>query len=163
MREFTQAGVELVGAPAPEGTAEVVEVLAAALDAAGLNRAVIGLGDADLYRQLLDRAGRRRRRAGAVLEKLATHDLVGLEAERRAVDGISDEQCETLVRLTQLRGGHEVLDEARGLGGERRRAGHGPHPGTFDALGAAAPASGSRSTSGCCATSATTRRDPRGL
>ena len=27
MREFTQAGVELVGAPAPEGTAEVVEVL----------------------------------------------------------------------------------------------------------------------------------------
>ena len=48
MREFTQAGVELVGAPAPEGTVEVVEVLAAALDAAGLTRAVIGLGDADL-------------------------------------------------------------------------------------------------------------------
>ena len=44
MREFTQAGVELIGAPAPEGTAEVVEVLAAALDAAGLSRAVIGLG-----------------------------------------------------------------------------------------------------------------------
>ena len=54
MREFTQAGVELVGVTAPEGTAEVVEVLAAALDAAGLTRAVIGLGDADLYRQLLE-------------------------------------------------------------------------------------------------------------
>src|SRR3712207_290293 len=53
MREFTQAGVELIGVPAPEGTAEVVEVLAAALDAAGLTRAVIGLGDADLYKQLL--------------------------------------------------------------------------------------------------------------
>ena len=36
MREFTQAGVELIGAPAPEGTAEVIEVLSAALDAAGL-------------------------------------------------------------------------------------------------------------------------------
>ena len=35
MREFTQAGVELIGAPAPEGTAEVIEVLSAALDAAG--------------------------------------------------------------------------------------------------------------------------------
>ena len=49
----SQAGVELVGAEAPEGTAEVIEVLAAALDAVGLTRAVIGLGDADLYRQLL--------------------------------------------------------------------------------------------------------------
>src|SRR5688572_24633228 len=57
MREFRQAGVELIGAEAPEGTAEVVEVLARALDAAGLERAVIGLGDADLYRQLLGELG----------------------------------------------------------------------------------------------------------
>src|SRR3954454_2459429 len=53
MREFAQAGVELIGAEAPEGTAEVVEVLSSALDAVGLPRPVIGLGDADLYRQLL--------------------------------------------------------------------------------------------------------------
>ena len=33
MREFVQAGVELIGAPAPDGTAEVIEVLEAALDA----------------------------------------------------------------------------------------------------------------------------------
>ena len=57
MREFIQAGVELVGAEAPDGTAEVIEVLSAALDAVGLTRAVIGLGDADLYRQLLDEFG----------------------------------------------------------------------------------------------------------
>ena len=60
MREFTQAGVELIGAPAPEGTAEVIEVLSATLDAAGLTRAVVGLGDADLYRQLLAELGRDR-------------------------------------------------------------------------------------------------------
>ncbi len=36
MREFVQAGVELIGAPAPEGTVEVIEVLEAALDALGL-------------------------------------------------------------------------------------------------------------------------------
>src|ERR687892_1146357 len=57
MREFTQAGVELIGAPAPEGTAEVVELLSAALDAVGLNRALVGLGDADLYPQLLSELG----------------------------------------------------------------------------------------------------------
>src|SRR5882757_153963 len=31
MREFVQAGVELIGAPAPAGTVEVIEVLEAAL------------------------------------------------------------------------------------------------------------------------------------
>ena len=37
MREFMQVGVELIGADAPDGTAEVIEVLVAALDAAGLH------------------------------------------------------------------------------------------------------------------------------
>src|SRR6187402_171441 len=79
MREFAQAGVELIGAPAPAGTAEVVEVLEAALDAAGLNRAVIGLGDADLYRQLLAELGVEGEEREAALRLLETHDIVGLE------------------------------------------------------------------------------------
>jgi ATP phosphoribosyltransferase regulatory subunit len=117
MREFAQAGVELIGAAAPAGTAEIVEVLEATLDAAGLTRAVIGLGDADLYRQLLAELGVEGEARDAVLGRLAAHDLVGLEAELSAVQGISDEQCATCVALSQLRGGKEVLDEARALGG----------------------------------------------
>src|SRR5262245_49461964 len=117
MREFAQAGVELIGAPAPEGTAEVVEVLEAALDAAGLDRAVIGLGDADLYRQLLAELGVEGEAREAVLGKLAAHDLVGLEEELSSLDGIGDEQVTTCMALSQLRGGREALDEARSLGG----------------------------------------------
>jgi ATP phosphoribosyltransferase regulatory subunit len=116
MREFAQAGVELIGAPAPAGTAEVVEVLEAALDAAGLDRAVIGLGDADLYRQLLTEFGLDGEVRDTILERLAMHDLVGLEAELSAA-GIGEEQVATCVALSQLRGGREVLDEARALGG----------------------------------------------
>src|SRR3954454_15045444 len=97
MREFTQAGVELVGAPAPEGTAEVIEVLAAALDAAGLRRAVIGLGDADLYRQLLEELGVDEEARSRVLEFLSTHDHVGLEAEIGAL-GLADSERELLLR-----------------------------------------------------------------
>jgi ATP phosphoribosyltransferase regulatory subunit len=117
MREFSQAGVELIGAPAPQGTAEVIEVLEAALSAAGLDRAVIGLGDSDLFRQLLAEYGVEGEARDSILERLATHDLVGLEAELSAVEGIGEEQCETCVALSQLRGGREVLDEARALGG----------------------------------------------
>jgi ATP phosphoribosyltransferase regulatory subunit len=117
MREFAQAGVELIGAPAPDGTAEVVEVLEAALDAAGLGRAVIGLGDADLYRQLLAELGIEGEAREAVLGRLAAHDLVGLEVELSAVEGIDDAKVVTCTALSQLRGGREVLEEARALGG----------------------------------------------
>jgi ATP phosphoribosyltransferase regulatory subunit len=116
MREFTQAGVELVGPDAPDGTAEVVEVLSAALDAAGLTRAVIGLGDADLYPQLLAELDVPGGQRDGILELLAAHDLVGLEREVDALR-LGAGESETLLRLPNLRGGAEVLDEARELGG----------------------------------------------
>jgi ATP phosphoribosyltransferase regulatory subunit len=115
-REFMQAGVELIGAQAPEGTAEVVEVLSAALDAVGLTRAVIGLGDADLYRQLLDELGVAGDARDRIASRLATHDLVGLEREVDEL-GLGDGERETLLELPNMRGGPEVLQRARELGG----------------------------------------------
>jgi ATP phosphoribosyltransferase regulatory subunit len=134
MREFVQAGVELIGVPAPDGTAEVVEVLEATLAAAGLDRAVIGLGDADLYRQLLTELGVEGEARDSILARLATHDLVGLEAELSEVSGISDEQCATCVALSQLRGGSEVLEQARGLGGTAVERATARLQETYDAL-----------------------------
>jgi ATP phosphoribosyltransferase regulatory subunit len=116
-REFLQAGVELVGAGAPEGTVEVIEVLSAALDAADLSRARIGLGDAGLYRGLLAGMGAERDAAAAVLGALERHDFVELEG-RVAALGLGRESEETLVRLPQLRGGVDVFDRAVELGGE---------------------------------------------
>jgi ATP phosphoribosyltransferase regulatory subunit len=111
MREFLQAGVELIGAPAADGTVEVIEVLEAALDAAGLGSAVIGLGDADLYRDLLDEYGLDEKAREAVLGCLAAHDLVGLEAELGAA-GLGGERIAACLELSQLRGGSEVLERA---------------------------------------------------
>ena len=156
MREFAQAGVELIGAEAPEGTAEVVEVLSAALDAAGLARAVIGLGDADLYRQLLDELGVADERRDRILEVLATHDLVGPRGGgRRARD--RRRRRETLLRLPGLRGDREVLDQAHELGGEAVERATERLAATYEALAARGVAERVNSTSACCATSATTR------
>jgi ATP phosphoribosyltransferase regulatory subunit len=115
--EFFQAGVELVGSPAPDGTAEVVEVLSAALDAAGLSRAVIGLGDAALYGQLLTELGVDSDEQSKVLALLASRDLVGLDAELSGLS-LSDASAELLRRIPSLRGSADVLDEAKSLGGE---------------------------------------------
>jgi ATP phosphoribosyltransferase regulatory subunit len=114
MREFLQAGVELIGASAAAGTVEVIEVLEAALDAAGLGSAVIGLGDADLYRELLSEYGLGEEGREAALGRLAAHDLVGLEAELAGA-GASPAQVATCLAVSQLRGGAEVLARAREL------------------------------------------------
>ena len=79
-REFLQAGVELVGAPAPDGTAEALGVLCAALDAAGLRDYRVGLGDASVYPALLDSFGVAEEPRGRILHELATRDFVGLSA-----------------------------------------------------------------------------------
>ena len=133
MREFMQVGVELLGAPAPDGTAEVVEVLCAALDAAGLSRAVIGLGDADLYGQLLLELGIDGDAAERILDRLAIHDLVGLEAEIEAA-GVDQRGRETLLALPNLRGGREILERAHELGGEAVERATSRLQATYEAL-----------------------------
>jgi len=116
-REFLQAGVELIGASAPAGTAEVLEVLCAALDAAGLTRARIGLGDAGLFRKALEAMDVKLEAQGCVLDALEQHDFVALEAEVNEL-GLDDSKRDALVTLPQLRGGPEVIDRAIELGGD---------------------------------------------
>ena len=134
LRQFMHAGVELLGVPAPEGTAEVIEVLSAALDAVGLNRAVLGLGDADLYSQLLAELDVPEESRVRIVDRLASHDLVGLEAEVDAVEGLGAAGRETLLRLPGMRGGPEVLEQAHELGGTAVERATERLQATYDAL-----------------------------
>jgi ATP phosphoribosyltransferase regulatory subunit len=116
-REFLQAGVELLGVDAPNGTVEVLEVLCAALDAAGLTRARIGVGDAGLYVGLLEALAVTEAPRRDLLAALEQHDLVELERLVGALD-LAAEAKATLARIPQLRGGAEVIEQAVELGGD---------------------------------------------
>jgi ATP phosphoribosyltransferase regulatory subunit len=102
-REILQAGIELVGAPGPEGTAEAISVLCATLDAAGLTAYRVGLGDAGLFGRTLDRFGVPAGARAAILARLESLDLVGLEV------GLEGVGAAELARVATLRGGVEVL------------------------------------------------------
>jgi ATP phosphoribosyltransferase regulatory subunit len=112
-REFLQAGIELIGAPAPEGTAEALTVLAAALDACGLRGYRIGLGDAGLYPALLDSFGVPADARGPLVHALVERDFVGLEAAIAAL-GVDAEAAQLLLEVPQRRGGVELLDVSAG-------------------------------------------------
>ena len=106
-RELLQAGIELVGSPAPDGTAEALTVLCRALDAVGLRDYRIGLGSASLYPKLMDECGVPDALRPSLLSLLASRDLVGLERliEERSLSP-------RLLSVASTRGGVEVLDSA---------------------------------------------------
>ena len=109
-RELLQAGVELIGAPAPQGTAEALTVLCAALDAVGLTTYSVGLGDSSLFPALLEQVGVAPERRGRLVEELVAGDFVGVEREVASL-GIDDDSAELLLRVPQIRGGPEVLED----------------------------------------------------
>lgn len=108
-REFLQAGVELLGSPGPDGTVEALSLVCEALDAVGLQGYRVALGSASLYPALLKSFDVPGDVGERLLAALGARDFVRLEREA-AEAGVHD----ALVRVPQLRGGPEVLDEITG-------------------------------------------------
>src|SRR5450631_4078235 len=107
-RELLQAGIELIGSPAPEGTAEALTVLCHSLDATGLKDYRIGVGDASLFPALMGSLAVPEPSRAALLETLVRRDFVGL-GETLADNGIGGEAAELLTAVPQMRGGPEML------------------------------------------------------
>jgi ATP phosphoribosyltransferase regulatory subunit len=107
-RELLQAGIELIGAPAPHGTAEALTVLCDALDATGLMGYRIGLGDASLFPSLMASLGVPEAFRDALLRTLVMRDFVGLEQTLHEA-GLPGEAAELLLDVPQRRGGPEML------------------------------------------------------
>ena len=108
-RELLQAGVELIGVPGAAGTAEVLGILCATLDAAGLQNYRVGLGDAALYPSLLEAFGVTAASRELILTELAAGDFVGVDREVHSL-GLADADAELLLRLARTRGGPHVLE-----------------------------------------------------
>ncbi len=116
-RELLQAGIELLGVPSPEGTAEAITVLSHALEAAGLAGFSIGVGDIALYPSLLDDLGVAAEEQAFLLDALEGRDFVAI-AERAASLGLDAESASLLGDVPAMRGDASLL-EADGVLGER--------------------------------------------
>ena len=109
-REFTQAGVELIGANTPAGDAEVVALAVAALEALGMAGFQINLGQMAFFRALTrhfpqDLLATIRQAIDHKNQSRLAAALVEVEDGRRAL----------MERLPDFVGGVEVLDEAQTL------------------------------------------------
>jgi ATP phosphoribosyltransferase regulatory subunit len=111
-REFTQAGVELLGAETPAADAEVVTLAVAALESLRLHAFQVNLGQMAFFRAVT---------GGFAPDLLATvRDAVDHKNSARLGDalqraGVGGGRRELLCRLPDLIGGPEILEKARAL------------------------------------------------
>jgi ATP phosphoribosyltransferase regulatory subunit len=107
-RELLQAGIELIGSPAPQGTAEALTVLCHALDTVGLKDYRVGLGDASLFPALMSSLQVHEPVRASLLEALVRRDFVSLEHTLADI-GLPEAAAEVLLDVPQRRGGPELL------------------------------------------------------
>lgn len=112
-REFTQVGVELIGAEGPRADAEVVTLAAGLLESLGLASFRLDLGHIGFFQGLVETVNDRPL-AGELKDALLAQDYVRYEAVVRE-SGLDGDRQRALLTLPVLRGGEEVLDEARSL------------------------------------------------
>ena len=114
LREETQAGIELMGVPGPEADAEVIALAVESLRQAGLQGFQIELGQAGYLSGLLHAAGLTEAQAAQVRELVERKDLIAL---RQTLQGwqVPEGIAAPLLRIPELYGGLELLDEAAAL------------------------------------------------
>ena len=113
-RQFTQLGVELVGGEGIEGEAEVIALLAEALQALDVPAWRIVCGSVTPLTALLDTCAPSEAFRAQALALVHESDLVGLD-ELVASAQIEPDVARALTRLPRLAGDEHVLDEADDL------------------------------------------------
>ncbi|NTW28644.1 MAG: ATP phosphoribosyltransferase regulatory subunit [Coriobacteriia bacterium] len=119
-RQFTQAGIELVGEGGAAADAEVVAVLVEALEAARIPEFTVAVGTVAVLHALLAAADGGPDWSRAVLAAAHERDLVALD--RLAREATSPQVVSALSTVPRLRGGREAIEACRnattGLGCE---------------------------------------------
>ena len=113
-REFYQAGVELIGLPNPEGDAEMIAMTVEGLQALGLERFQIDVGQAAFFRGILEDLAADEPTARELRSALGHKDQSALErlvGELHAPAAVT----ELLLALPALYGRGDVLDRAERL------------------------------------------------
>jgi ATP phosphoribosyltransferase regulatory subunit len=108
-QQITQAGIECVGVPGPEGDVEVLELAASTCEAAGLSDFRIELSHVSIAQSLLDSLPRALR--APISERLARKDGAALASLAREAK-LSSEVARQLCALVEHYGDRDVLDSA---------------------------------------------------
>ncbi|MBQ7794333.1 MAG: ATP phosphoribosyltransferase regulatory subunit [Clostridia bacterium] len=110
-REFTQAGIELIGAYSPEADAEVIAAAIEAVIAVGIDEFSMEIGQVTFFNGLVEQAGLSAEQTEKLRERIDSKDTLGIREMVSRLD-IGNDIKKLLSELPSLFGTAEVLDRA---------------------------------------------------
>jgi ATP phosphoribosyltransferase regulatory subunit len=116
-REFMQVGVELVGSNGPASDAEVIGLMADALESAGLREYTVGVGTVAVLRALIEAAEMNADWNSQVYASAHDRNLVAI-GELAETPGVPADVSTALKIVPGLRGGREAIEQCREAAGE---------------------------------------------
>ena len=114
MKEVTQTGVELIGDGGQCADAEIIHLAVNALKESGLSDFQISIGEIDFFRGLCEEAGLSEEMEQNVRELISCKNYFGVE-EYMTQAGIERKKAEAFLKVAELFGSHECLEEAKTL------------------------------------------------
>ncbi|NSW91051.1 MAG: ATP phosphoribosyltransferase regulatory subunit [Firmicutes bacterium] len=108
-KEFTQAGVELLGLKTPESDAEVIVTAISALKATGLKNFQVDIGQVDFFKGLMEETGLPMHYVDQMRQLIDRKDFIGMEEIVNRCN-ISPNLKELVLDLPRLFGTVEVID-----------------------------------------------------
>ncbi|MDP2891599.1 MAG: ATP phosphoribosyltransferase regulatory subunit [Bacillota bacterium] len=118
-REFTQAGIELIGVPGPEADAEVIALAIEAVEDAGLKGFQIEIGQVDFFKGLMEECDLPFEKIEELRGHIDHKNCLEVELFLGAC-GLDGGVREKLMKLPSLYGGAEVLEQALRLSHSKR-------------------------------------------
>jgi ATP phosphoribosyltransferase regulatory subunit len=126
MREFTQAGAELVGGPGVDAEAEVLFMAIETLEAVGLSDARFDINDAAIVDGILRSAGHDGEQLRRYKKLVAERNVVAIDDEtirrltmtrgREDIIGLMRSMCHTPESIAALRRLEQIIERAAALG-----------------------------------------------
>ncbi len=110
-REFTQSGIELIGAYSPEADAEVIAAAIEAVIAVGIDEFSMEIGQVAFFNGLVEQAGLDAEKTEMLRERIDSKDSLGIREMVSKLD-ISEDVKKLFAALPSLFGNIEVLEMA---------------------------------------------------
>lgn len=114
LKEVTQTGVELIGDDSSYADAELIHLAVKALKESGLKEFQISIGEIEFFKGLCSEAGLSEEMESQVRELISNKNYFGVE-EYITNEGIDKKKAEAFLKVTELFGSYECLDEAQSL------------------------------------------------
>lgn len=114
-REFTQTGIELIGADTPKADAEVIAAAIEAILAVGIEKFQLEIGQVAFFNGLVEQAGLQPADIEKLRERIDSKDRLGIQ-ELTETLSIDESIKALMIELPYLFGGMEVFERANVAG-----------------------------------------------